>query len=283
MPHLTLARRGRTPMPMPPFPPRYPSTTAIHRSATAPGCFTRPASHLGSRAAMFFSLVAVTVGPRDWLPVAAHVAAHKRAYAWSDNGYGQLRYGDTTTDYTPTPMRLPRGVAARSVAAGHVYSLVVGSNGHIYAWGNNESGQLGNGDETVYSAFTTSVWTRLPHDIAARSVAAGDTHSLAVGGDGHAYAWGNNESGQLGDGSMTGSSTPVEVRLPRGVIAISVAAGRDYSLAMGGDGHVYAWGSNTIGQLGNGSTTSSSTPVQVRLRVAPLPSPSPPGTTTAWR
>ncbi len=80
---------------------------------------------------------------------------------------------------------------------------------------------------------------------------------------GAAYAWGSNSNGQLGDGSTTDSSKPVASWLPSGVTATTIAAGQDHSLAIGSDGKVYAWGSNSEGQLGDGTTTKRSTPVLV--------------------
>ncbi len=84
---------------------------------------------------------------------------------------------------------------------------------------------------------------------------------------GAAYAWGSNSNGQLGIGTTNNSSTPVASWLPSGVTATTVAAGSDHSLALGSDGKVYAWGSNSNGQLGNGTTTDSSIPGRSRYRV----------------
>ncbi len=92
--------------------------------------------------------------------------------------------------------------------------------------------------------------------------------SLAVGSDGNAYAWGDNRSGQLGNGMTTQQNTPVPVKKPAGVSAdftyVQVSAGYRYSLALGSDGYVYAWGDNTYAQLGNNTSGGYSTvPVRV--------------------
>jgi len=79
------------------------------------------------------------------------------------------------------------------------------------------------------------------------------------------YSWGYNVDGQLGNGNTTNQTTPVKVSLPAGVTATAAAAGQDHSLAVGSDGKLYAWGVNTDGQLGNGTTNSSSTPVVVSM------------------
>ncbi|MCN0155339.1 cell wall anchor protein, partial [Salinispora arenicola] len=72
---------------------------------------------------------------------------------------------------------------------------------------------------------------------------------------GTALAWGDNSSGQLGDGTATDSSTPVAVDVPAGTTVTAVAAGGVHSLAVTSGGDVLAWGANGSGQLGDGTTT----------------------------
>ncbi|POM25845.1 Regulator of chromosome condensation (RCC1) repeat protein [Actinomadura rubteroloni] len=146
------------------------------------------------------------------------------------------------------------------VAAGTNHTLDVRNDGTVRAWGANSSGQLGNGT-TTGSATSVQVSGLTNVVRAPGSVAAGQNHSLAVRADGTVWAWGANGSGQLGNGSTTASSTPVQVSGLTGVKA--VAAGLSFSLALKNDGTVWAWGDNSSGQLGNGTTTSASSPVQV--------------------
>ena len=93
--------------------------------------------------------------------------------------------------------------------------------------------------------------------------AAGGDHTLVAGSNGVLYAWGLGTDGQLGNGTTTSSSTPVQVSLPSGVVPVALAAGDDHSLALGSNGTLYAWGYNGFGQLGNGTTTNEDTPVAV--------------------
>ncbi|MBI4331705.1 MAG: hypothetical protein HY673_10540, partial [Chloroflexi bacterium] len=86
-------------------------------------------------------------------------------------------------------------------------------------------------------------------------------HSLALKSDGTVRAWGLNDSGQLGNGTTTGSNVPVQVSGLSGAAAI--AGGIFHSLALKFDGTVRAWGLNAYGQLGDGTTTDSNIPVQV--------------------
>jgi alpha-tubulin suppressor-like RCC1 family protein len=83
---------------------------------------------------------------------------------------------------------------------------------------------------------------------------------MALKSDGTVWAWGNNESGRLGDGTTTQRITPVQVSGLTGVIAI--VAGGTHSLALKGDGTVWAWGNGSFGELGNGGTVDSLVPVQ---------------------
>ena len=132
-------------------------------------------------------------------------------------------------------------------------------SGTVLAWGDNVDGQLGNG------TFTTS---NTPVEVSGltgvTAIAAGGAfnhHSLALKSDGTVWAWGANSAGQLGNGSFTGSNTPVQTSGISGVTAI--AGGVSHSLALKSDGTVWAWGYNGGGELGNGTYTDNNTPVEV--------------------
>ncbi len=141
-------------------------------------------------------------------------------------------------------------------------ALSQGTGSTPLAWGFNDRGQLG--DNTTTGRAQPAPPLNLS---GVTAVAGGGEHTLALKSDGTVWTWGSNEFGQLGGsaGSMCGgvpcSLTPVQVSGLSGVTAI--AAGRYHSLALKGDGSVWAWGRNTNGQLGNNSTTNSPTPVQV--------------------
>jgi alpha-tubulin suppressor-like RCC1 family protein len=94
-----------------------------------------------------------------------------------------------------------------------------------------------------------------------KSRLAASNFTVFLKSDGTVWAWGSNSDGQLGNGTTTDSSIPVQVSGLSDVIA--VAAGSAHTIALKGSGTVWAWGSNSNGQLGNGTTTDSSTPVQV--------------------
>ena len=220
------------------------------------------------------------------------VGSDGNAYAWGYNSSGQLGDG-TGTSYRTTPVMvktpdrntypdLPEDFTYVQVSAGAYHSLALGSDGNAYAWGLNRNGQLGDGT-TSYSGQSTPVRVKtpdrktypdLPADFTYLQVSAGTDHSLAVGSDGNVYAWGYNNNGQLGDGTSTERHAPVRVKtpdrktypdLPADFTYLQVSAGSDHSLAVGSDGNVYAWGNNSLGQLGDGTGSGSqTTPVRVK-------------------
>ena len=110
-----------------------------------------------------------------------------------------------------------------------------------------------NGAGTSYGSETTF----LPRP----QISAGIYHTISLKSDGTVWAWGYNNEGQLGDGTTTQRTTPVQVSGLSGVIAI--AGGGYHTIALKSDGTVYAWGRNSEGQLGDGTTTQRTTPVQV--------------------
>lgn len=159
---------------------------------------------------------------------------------------------ETPTPLRPTPIKgLSRNVVA--VAASDEHALAVLVDGSVVAWGNNGRGQLGDGTRVDRSASRQVLG--LDHDVVA--VAAGAAHCLALRRDASVVAWGWNGQGQLGDGTVTDSSTPVPVRLQS---VTAIAALGSTSFALTDDGSVWAWGANHAGDLGDGSTDDRSTP-----------------------
>ncbi|MEU8543496.1 Ig-like domain repeat protein, partial [Streptomyces sp. NPDC048717] len=193
------------------------------------------------------------------------------ALSWGRNNYGQLGIGTAAGPFdhrtTPVNVHLPAGVELTAVSGGGYYSLGLASDGRVLGWGTNDSGQTGDG--TTVDPRTTPVFTLLPDGVTATAIAAGFSHALALTSEGRVLAWGYNGSGQLGDGTTTSHSTPVEVHLPAGVTVTAIGAGATDSMALASDGRVFTWGSNGYGQLGIGTSTGAvdyrSTPVEVLI------------------
>ena len=106
-------------------------------------------------------------------------------------------------------------------------------------------------------------------------------HTLALTPMGHVLAWGSDSDGQLGDGRISDSVTPVRV-IPRRTKITAIRAGCEHSLALTSKGQVLAWGYNHGGELGNGSTANSDVPVWVRLPGTLRSRPSALGSISAW-
>jgi alpha-tubulin suppressor-like RCC1 family protein len=104
--------------------------------------------------------------------------------------------------------------------------------------------------------------TRVTLPVQAVVLAAGGAHTCALTAGGDAWCWGSDSNGQLGRGSIGGSSsTPAPVS--GGLKFIALSAGGAHTCGVTLDGSIYCWGANASGQLGDGSTTDRGAPVRV--------------------
>ncbi len=191
--------------------------------------------------------------------------------AWGYNNYGQLGIGNTTNSQLPALVNRSGVLATKTVvaiAAGDSHSLALCSDGTVAAWGYNYYGQLGNASTT---SSNVPVLVSASGVLAGKSVVAiagGKSHSLVLCSDGSVAGWGYNSTGQLGNGSTTNSNVPVLVNRA-GVLAaktvVALACGASHSLALCADGSVAAWGANSAGQVGNGTTTIAIVPDMVSM------------------
>jgi PKD repeat protein/alpha-tubulin suppressor-like RCC1 family protein len=180
-------------------------------------------------------------------------------YGWGDNTYGQVGDGTNTARYSPVAIAHPG--CASDVAAGGNHSLAIVDSDDtqiVYGWGLNDHGQVGDG--TTANRNTVQAIVAL-QDVFVQAIAAGGSHSLALTYDGTVYAWGANESGQLGDGTTIEHHTPTLVPGLSSIVAI--AAGGSHSFFLDWSGTIWACGANASGQLGHGDTTNHLTPVKV--------------------
>ncbi|MBN8459840.1 MAG: cadherin-like beta sandwich domain-containing protein [Verrucomicrobia bacterium] len=190
--------------------------------------------------------------------------------AWGYNGYGRLGDGTQTSRYTPVAVDRSGVLAGRkvvSIACGSSHCLALCDDGSLAAWGNNGSGNLGDGSTTNRSVPVLVNMSGLLAGKTVTAIAVGGNSNMALCADGSLAAWGSNSNGQLGNNSTTNSSLPVRVE-PSGALAgksvTAIACGLNgNSYAMTADGGIAAWGANSEGQLGNGTTTASLVPVAV--------------------
>lgn len=130
-------------------------------------------------------------------------------WAWGDNGKGQL--GDGTTAHRATPGRVLNISNVVAIDAGESQGGAVTSEGSLWVWGSNSGGQLGNGTTTT-SAITTPI--QVTGLAGVTQIAVGGEFMIAMTSDGSVWAWGKNETGQLGDGTTTDALTPVQTLGP---------------------------------------------------------------------
>lgn len=195
------------------------------------------------------------VGPGYYHSCAVTTAG--AAKCWGNNDDGQLGDGTTTDSLSPVDVAgLSSGVA--TITAGSASSCALTTAGGVKCWGHNSAGNLGDGTTTPSLA---------PVDVV--GLASGVVSLINVGSAycaltaaGGVKCWGRNILGQLGDGSTTDRSVPVDVvGLTSGVTAIG--SGPNHACAVNAAGGVECWGGNGGGQLGDGTTTSSAVPVDV--------------------
>ncbi len=153
---------------------------------------------------------------------------------------------------------LESGVAAIAIGHNHVCALTTA--GGVECWGDDFHGQLGNGKSCGTFCTTPVEVTGLGSGVVA--IAAGGEHTCAITASGGLKCWGRNAFGQLGDGTMTSHSTPVDVAgLASGVAAVE--GGGQSTCAITSLGGLKCWGRNTYGQVGDGTTASRITPAGV--------------------
>jgi alpha-tubulin suppressor-like RCC1 family protein len=200
------------------------------------------------------------------------LTAEADVVCWGLNVFGQL--GDGTTTNRPTPVVVtglpanPTHIAAgggayRTLAEsdefyvwGHTCAVM--SAGTLHCWGANHAGQLGNGS-TAEPTMPTEVTGLGGHVIA---VSGGQLHTCAVTREGTVECWGAGDRGQLGDGAAATRPTPATVpSLEKGVAAIE--AGYAHTCVVSASGLAACWGSNSTGQLGDGTKSPRVAPTLV--------------------
>jgi RHS repeat-associated protein len=184
--------------------------------------------------------------------------------SWGSNVYGQL--GDGTTTGRKTPVQVTGLTGITAVAGGNYHSLALRADGTVAAWGLNNAGQLGDGTTTSRTVPVSVQGLSGVVAIAAGGLPGFAGHSVALKGDGTVWTWGYGKHGQLGNGSMSSSTTPLKVAGLSGVVAI--AAKGDNTYALKGDGTVWAWGDDGYGQLGNTGVQGSQSTVPVQVAIS---------------
>lgn len=181
-------------------------------------------------------------------------------YLWGDNKWGQL--GDGSTDNKIRPEKIMDNV--KYVSLGYEHSAAITEDGSLYVWGRN-SAVLKESDATLckepVKIMDNVKDVSLGSNLTASSDA--DNHSAAITEDGQLFMWGDNRSGQLGDGTNNKQHTPVKIMDN----VKSVSLGYNHSAAITEDGSLYLWGDNYCGQIGNKSRQNAFKPVKIMENV----------------
>jgi alpha-tubulin suppressor-like RCC1 family protein len=223
----------------------YNTSTALHSSGAVLIWGITPSS--------IVSAPAVLAGAQSIESVAqgsGFVVVAKGGSVWTAglNDTGQL--GDGTNQFRPSLVQVPGLADVKKVFSGQNSAYALHADGSVSAWGANAYGQLGDG-----TTIDRSHPAKIPGLTNITSIAAsGWGHVLALRADGTVWAWGQNGTGNLGDGTLTSRTSPVQVVGLTGVAAISTGGG--HSLALKSDGTVWGWGWNAYGQLSTSAETA---------------------------
>jgi len=200
-------------------------------------------------------------------------------WAWGDNSFEQLGIGDNGPAYSTVPVQIGSDKSYIAVSAGTGHSLALKAGGTLWAWGDNNHGELGDGCSVdMTSGQTVCSNKNVPEAIDSGSsyaaIAAGYFYSLAIKTDGSLWAWGDNAQADLGTGDSKAiylAPTQIDAGFALDTDALSASKfsvlGNTtvyyHSLALMSDGSLWAWGDNTFGQLGDGGRTPVSAPEQI--------------------
>lgn len=198
--------------------------------------------------------VAVVVGDAHSCALAADGTAH----CWGGNDFGQLGDGTTAAHGAPTPVSGAHVFTALTAAGTHTCGIV--SPSESYCWGDNSFGQLGAGSASGFSSAPLGIVLELEgQDLVLASIDAGSGHTCALDNNGAPFCWGNNGTGQFGNGSTRSSDIP-EPAFGGSVFDFTwISAGGVHTCA-GSSGPVSCWGFNLFGQLGDGTNEDNDSP-----------------------
>ena len=195
-------------------------------------------------------------------------------WTWGRNVDSQLGYETAPDNFGKQPKaisKLPEVEQFTQIAAGAYHTVALDENGNVWTWGYNGYGQLGDGTNTKRN---TPVAVNKPDGVEKfTQITTGWYHTVAIDEDGDIWTWGNNEYGQLGNGtSGSYKKTPVAVNKEQGLkTAVQVAAGAEHTVALDSQGSIWGWGNNYHGYLGDGSKSNNrNVPVQSLVYTTPI-------------
>ncbi len=211
---------------------------------------------------------------RTWGPThACALTADGVAYCWGDNYLGQL--GNGTTISSLVPAAVSGGHLFESISLGGQFTCGIARGGDAYCWGMASDGRLGDdpakaGNCAPAGSGALLQCSTIPRPVAGgiafTAISAGNAFACALDGDGRAYCWGVNSSGQLGQLPSPGRFTPTRIADSPRFTAID--AGNGYVCALTTERDVMCWGYNGVGQLGDGTTLPRYRPTKIASTAA---------------
>ncbi len=181
-------------------------------------------------------------------------------WVWGSNPGGV--YGNGTTDSTVagrSPMQIGTDTDWKMVSGGYASVHAIKNNGTLWAWGSNLFGTFGNGNNTVSSLTPVQIGT----DTNWSDISDGYNHTVALKTNGTLWTWGNNNNGQLGNGTLVNNFTPTQVGTSTNWQNITTDSSSSNTFAKKTDGTIWGTGKNNSGQLGIGTTVQSTVFVKV--------------------
>lgn len=188
-------------------------------------------------------------------------SAKGKVWTWGSDADGQLCNGTTnpTKVFPPSKVDVP---SATEVSGGQEHLEFLTTDNQVVGCGNNEYGQLGDATNTN-SSIPVTAQLQLQPGVTITEISAGNQFTLALDSSGNVWAWGENDLGQLGDGSTTNSNVPVQVALPSPAVQIYAGGSQrnpqnpnGSGIARLANGDVYAWGDDQWDQLGESVSTT---------------------------
>ncbi|XP_032669055.1 probable E3 ubiquitin-protein ligase HERC4 isoform X2 [Odontomachus brunneus] len=174
-------------------------------------------------------------------------------FGWGSTTHGQLGLGGIEEEVISTPreVNFEKANEIGQIACGDNYTIIVTKEGQAYSCGNNDCGQLGQEKGRKRLQPISGIGP-----FAFRKASCGAAHTLVVNEWGQLFSWGCNSEGQLGLGRIEGTvHEPCMVKTLGTKVIVQIACGLKHSIALTNNGELYAWGSNSDGQLGLGSDT----------------------------
>src|ERR1044071_645670 len=192
-------------------------------------------------------------------------------YCWGQNNVSQLGNSNSPTNSSvPVAVTASGALSGKTISqitAGYQHACALDTAGKAYCWGNNTNGELGDATTSPRTAPVAVSVSGVLSGKTLTQISVGQIHTCALDTAGLAYCWGDNTNGELGNNSITASSSPVAVTssgVLSGKTLVQITGGANFTCALSSAGLAYCWGSNTTyGELGNGNTTDQHVAVAV--------------------